>query len=202
MKYLDKLPSHKYQWIPLLYSIVYSLKPKKIIEYGTEWGGTAITMGLALKDLYETEGHTGKVFTYDTFEVQSKGEIGSRPQFEAAIQNMQQFGVSDFVEVNRGDFFDFCAQEEKDFDLLYFDIDNDGEKVLEMYEGCKQQIEAGGVVLFEGGSKTRDDVKWMNDYNKRKMESIKDITGYKLLTSDTKYSVSIIYNPNLYNLDL
>jgi cephalosporin hydroxylase len=50
MKYLDKLPSHKYQWIPLLYSIIYSLKPKKIIEYGTEWGGTAITMGLALKN--------------------------------------------------------------------------------------------------------------------------------------------------------
>jgi predicted O-methyltransferase YrrM len=195
MKYIDRLPRHKYQWIPLLYSLVHSLKPKKIIEYGTEWGGTAITMGLALKDLYETEQHLGKVYTYDTFEVQSKGEIG-------AVNNMRQFGVSDFVEVNRGDFFDFCAQEEKEFDLLYFDIDNDGEKVLEMYEGCKNQIQAGSVVLFEGGSTVRDDVKWMQDYNKRKIESIKEITGYKLLTPNTKYSVSIIYNPDIYNLEL
>ena len=202
MKYIDRLPRHKYQWIPLLYSLVHSLKPKKIIEYGTEWGGTAITMGLALKDLYETEQHLGKVFTYDTFEVQSKGEIGSRPQFEGAVNNMRQFGVSDFVEVNRGDFFDFCAQEKKEFDLLYFDIDNDGEKVLEMYEGCKNQIQAGSVVLFEGGSTVRDDVKWMQDYNKRKIESIKEITGYKLLTPNTKYSVSIIYNPDIYNLEL
>jgi len=202
MKYIDRLPRHKYQWIPLLYSLVHSLKPKKIIEYGTEWGGTAITMGLALKDLYETEQHLGKVYTYDTFEVQSKGEIGSRPQFEGAVNNMRQFGVSDFAEVNRGDFFDFCAQEEKEFDLLYFDIDNDGEKVLEMYEGCKNQIQAGSVVLFEGGSTVRDDVKWMQDYNKRKIESIKEITGYKLLTPNTKYSVSIIYNPDIYNLEL
>ncbi len=202
MKYIDRLPTHKYQWIPLLYSLVHSLKPKKIIEYGTEWGGTAITMGLALKDLYETEQHLGKVYTYDTFEVQSKGEIGSRPQFEGAVNNMRQFGVSDFVEVNRGDFFDFCAQEQKEFDLLYFDIDNDGEKVLEMYEGCKNQIQAGSVVLFEGGSTVRDDVKWMQDYNKRKIESIKEITGYKLLTPNTKYSVSIIYNPDIYNLEL
>jgi spermidine synthase len=115
---------------------------------------------------------------------------------------MRQFGVSDFVEVNRGDFFDFCAQEEKEFDLLYFDIDNDGEKVLEMYEGCKNQIQAGSVVLFEGGSTVRDDVKWMQDYNKRKIESIKEITGYKLLTPNTKYSVSILYNPDIYNLEL
>jgi hypothetical protein len=42
----------------------------------------------------------------------------------------------------------------------------------------------------------------MQDYNKRKIESVKEITGYKLLTPNTKYSVSIIYNPDIYNLEL
>lgn len=202
MKYLNNLPNHKYGWLKILYSMVYMLKPMKIVEFGTEWGGTAITMGLALKDLYESEGHLGKVFTYDTFELQSKGEIGSRPDFETAIHNISLYGVSKFVEVSRGDFFDFCSKEGKEFDILYFDIDNDGEKVLEMYEGCKGNIESGSVVLFEGGSTTRDNVSWMNNLNKKKIESVKEHTGYKLLTEDTKYSLSIIYNPSIYNLEL
>ena len=202
MKYINNLPDHKYGWLPVMYSIVYNLKPKKIIEYGTEYGRTAIVMALALKDLYETFGHVGHVYTYDTFEMQSKGEIGSCPNFNIAVDTIKNSGLSDFITVDRGDFFNFCELETKDFDLLYFDIDNDGDKLLEMYEGCKHYINNGSVVLFEGGSSVRDNVPWMVNLNKRKMESIKDTINYKLLTDNTKYSLSIIYNADIYTLDI
>ena len=204
IKYYDQLNqlNHKYPWLPAFYAIILQFKPKRIIEYGTEYGGTAIVMALALKQLYEEEKHIGKIYTYDTFEVQSEGEIGSIPQLELAKKNLSNPYIKDFVEVDRGDFWDFCAQKDKEFDLLYFDIDNDGDKLLKMYEGCKDNIKKGSVVLFEGGSEVRDNVKWMNELGKKKMNEVKEIINYKLITPNQKYSFSMIFNPEIYKLEL
>lgn len=204
MKYLNYVPQHKYPWLPVLYSLVISFRPKKIVEYGTALGGTAITMGLALKELKELEDHKGHIYTYDTFEVQSKGEIGSSPNYQAAMSNIDTYypNIREFVTVDRGDFFKFNEDESKSFDLLYFDIDNDGDKLIEMYKGCERLIQEGSVVVFEGGSQIRDDVEWMVSLNKTKMNSIKHVVPYQLLTPNQKYSCSILYNPNIYQLSL
>lgn len=200
MKYQNIFPTHKYPWLPILYSIIIDLKPKKIIEYGTEHGGTSIVMGLALKELFEEEGHDGKIFTYDTYNFQSKGEIGSNPNHEMALNNIKRYQLDNIITAEFGDFFEFCGRPNKEFDLLYFDIDNDGDKLLEMYNGCKTNIDNGSIVIFEGGSYTRDHVSWMLNLNKRKMEDVKPIVNYHLLTPDQKYSCSIIYNESLYSL--
>tara|TARA_R110000782_G_scaffold51813_2_gene111515 strand:- start:316 stop:936 length:621 start_codon:yes stop_codon:yes gene_type:complete len=198
---LNQIP-HKYPWLTSLYALILQFKPKNIVEYGTEYGGTAMVMALALKQLQDEENHMGKIYTYDTFEVQSKGEIGSVPNLEMAKENLSQPFIKDFIKVDRGDFWEFCKQKDKDFDLLYFDIDNDGDKVLEMYNGCKDDIKKGSIVLFEGGSTVRDNVPWMIDLNKTKMTDIQDKVNYKLLTPDQKYSFSIIYNPEIYDLEI
>lgn len=202
MKYINSIPRHKYPWLPTLYNIVLNFKPKTIIEFGTEYGGTAIVMALALKELKENEGHIGKIFTFDTFDQQSKGEIGSNPNFQYAKQNIENYNpsVKEFIEVDRGDFFEFNDKPDKQYDLLYFDIDNDGSKLLEMYEKNISNIEQGAIVMFEGGSKTRDNVPWMIERNKVKMNDVN--VPYKLLTPDQKYSCGIIYNPELYKLEL
>ena len=200
MKYVNILPQHKYPWLEILYSIVLDIKPTTVIEYGTEHGGTAIVMGLALKQLYEEEQHKGIIHTYDTFEKQSKGEIGSSPNYNSAISNINNYGLQEYVKVDYGDFFEFCDRPNKKFDLLYFDIDNDGEKVLEMYNGCLDNIKEGSVVIFEGGSQIRDDVEWMNLLNKVKINSIKDKVGYQLLTPNQKYSCSIIFDNKKFKL--
>lgn len=202
MKYIHNIPEHKYPWLPILYSLVVALKPKTIIEFGTALGGTAITMALALKELQERENHQGIIFTYDTFEVQSKGEIGSNPNFQYAYNNINSYTptVRDFIRIDRGDFFEFNKDINKQYDLLYFDIDNDGEKLLEMYENNKVNIEKGAIVIFEGGSEVRDNVPWMLEKNKVKMTQV-DVP-YTLLTPNQKYSCSIIYNPAIYNLSI
>ena len=204
IKYLNQLNQipHKYPWLTSLYALILQFKPKKIVEYGTEYGGTAMIMALALKQLSEDENHKGKIYTYDTFEIQSKGEIGSIPQIELAKQNLSNPLIKDFIELNRGDFWKFCEQKNKDFDLLYLDIDNDGDKILEMYEGCKNNIENGSIILFEGGSVVRDNVPWMIDLKKTKINDVKDKVNYKVLTPDQKYSFSIIYNPEIYDLEI
>jgi predicted O-methyltransferase YrrM len=198
---INQIP-HKYPWLTSLYVLILQLKPKNIIEYGTSHGVTAIIMALALRQLNDEEAHKGKIYTYDTFEVQSKGEIGSVPQLELAKKNLSHPIIKDFVEVDRGDFWEFCERDDKEFDLLYFDIDNDGDKILEMYNGCKDNIERGSIVLFEGGTITRDNVPWMVDLNKTKMNDVKDKVNYKVLTPEQKYSFSIIYNPKIYDLEI
>lgn len=202
MRYINDIPRHKYPWLPILYNMVLTLKPKTIIEFGTETGGTAITMALALRELRENSGHFGQIYTYDTFEVQSKGEIGSCPNYVYAINNIRQYSphVADFINVARGDFFQWNSQQPEKYDLLYFDIDNDGDKLLEMYEANISNIENGSVVMFEGGSKVRDNVPWMIDNNKTKMTET--IVPYTLLTPDQKYCCSIIFNPELYTIEI
>lgn len=204
MKYIDYLPKHKYGWLPILYSLVLSLKPKVVLEYGTEYGGTAITMALALKELQESEGHVGKITSYDTFNFQSKGEIGSNPSYELAISNINSFSIpiSNMIDIRQGDFFEFNESSNKEYDLLYFDIDNDGSKVLEMYLNNKENIEKGSVVVFEGGSNVRDNVRWMIEKNKVKINDVKEKVPFRLLTPDQKYSCSIIYNPQIYEIEV
>ena len=55
------LPNHgKYEWLPLLNSIVTDFKPKKIIEFGPGRGQTTITIALALKELGD-----GHIYSHD-----------------------------------------------------------------------------------------------------------------------------------------
>jgi hypothetical protein len=69
-----------------------------------------------------------------------------------------------------------------------------------MYEGCKSNIEQGSIVVFEGGSITRDNVRWMIDRRKTKINEVN--VPFKLLTPEQKYSCSIIYDTSIYNLDI
>ena len=43
--------------------------------------------------------------------------------------------------IRKGDFFEFNNNLDKQYDLLYFDIDNDGDKLLEMYEKNIENIQ-------------------------------------------------------------
>jgi hypothetical protein len=198
MKYLNQLPGHKYTWLPIMYNLVYKLKPTKIIEYGTFGGGTAVTMGLALRDLYETYGHIGHVESYDLFDREANGKYVRDVQgpipMSISKKLVDDYELNDIVTIDYGDFSKFTSDIK--FDLLYFDIGNTGENVLDVYNLCKSSIESGSVILFEGGSHTRDNVPWM--LNKQKINSIRDITNYKLLSPESKYSCSIIYNPNIH----
>lgn len=203
MKYINNLPEFKYTWLPTLYSIVLNLKPNQIIEYGTQTGATAVTMALALKDLYEESSHKGHVYTYDLFDKNNKDsiyvrDIESKFPPDLAKSRVISHQVADFITISYGDFANNNISE--DCDLLYFDIGNHGDNILSMYNQLKTHINNGLVVLFEGGSQVRDEVEWMINLNKKPINSIKNTIQYKLLTENTKYSLSAIYNTNKYKL--
>ena len=186
------IPHHgKYKWLPLLYKIVKDFKPKKIIELGTGRGKTTITMALVLKELGE-----GNIDSYDLWIDKYWGDK------EACLNLFKRWDVDNLISLNHLDFYDWIKLpvEDRNFDILYFDINNNGTKLLDLYENVKGNIDNGSIVLFEGGSVERDRHGVIVP-GAQKMNDVKDIVGYKVLTKDIKYSFSIIYNDKLHNLE-
>ena len=103
------------------------------------------------------------------------------------------------TEIKNFNFHDWIKlpTNKRKFDVLYFDINNNGDKLLDLYIGVKHDIDNGSIVLFEGGSPVRDN----HGSDGTRMNDVKDKIGYKVLTEDVKYSFSIIYNENIYNLE-
>jgi len=183
------LPHHgKYEWLPLLYDIVKDFEPDKIVEFGPGRGQTTITMALALKELGK-----GKIESYDLWVDEYWGDK------QNCLNGFKDWDVSDLIDLQRRDFYDWIKlpAEDRKFDILYFDIDNNGDKLLDLYIGVKHDIDNGSIVLFEGGSPVRDNY----GSDGTRMNDIRDKVNYKVLTEDVKYSFSIIYNKDLYNLE-
>ena len=180
----------KYLWLPTLYIMVKAVEPKKIIEFGPGRGSTTITMAKALKD----NNIDGKINSYDLWVDDYWGD------YQKTLEEYKKWGVNDYISLQEKDFYEWIKTDEH-FDFLYFDIDNNGDKILDLYEKTKHRIEKGSVIMFEGGSVERDNHGIIIP-GAKKMNDVKNIVGYDVLTDNIKYSVSIIYNKNLYKLEV
>lgn len=164
-----------------LYDTVIKLKPKKIVEFGILHGYSTVAMAQALKDLGR-----GHIFSYDLFE-DYPYKHGTKKE---VLNNLAIYGVYDFVTVKKGNFFNWLKNPE-DFDLLLLDISNDGEIIKKAVKGLYEFIKHGSVVIFEGGTKKRDNVDWMIKYRKTPIHPLKNKLGFKIL--DNKFpGLSII----------
>ena len=184
------IPSHgKYGWLPILYEITKDLNPKKIVEFGPGVGFTTVTIASAIKDL----GGDVLVNSYDIWMDKYWGRK------ENSLKFFEEWGVSQYINLEHLDFYDWIKlqKEEREFDLLYFDINNNGEKLSTLYDNVKHNIDNGSVVLFEGGSEVRDNY----GVGGSKMSDLKNDIGYKVLTKNVKYSLSAIYNKEIYELN-
>ena len=111
------IPSHgKYGWLPILYEITKDLNPKKIVEFGPGVGFTTVTIASAIKDL----GGDVLVNSYDIWMDKYWGRK------ENSLKFFEEWGVSQYINLEHLDFYDWIKlpKEEREFDLLYFDIDN------------------------------------------------------------------------------
>ena len=113
------IPTHgKYEWMPILYDFIVTLKPKKIIEFGPGAGYTTITMAKAL-DENNIDGH---ISSYDIWDDRYWGkQTVTQIEYDA-------WGVANYITLENLDFFDW-VKNPTDFDFLYFDINNTSEKL-------------------------------------------------------------------------
>lgn len=143
-----------------LKEIVLNYKPKKIIEFGVLNGYSTVHMAEGLKEIGD-----GHLFAYDLWEKYQYKHSTKEKVFE----NLKKYKVENYVSLKDDDIFDWIEKKEN-FDLIHIDISNDGEKIKKIYDALKaNENNKNSIMLFEGGTKERDEIEWMKKYNKQKI---------------------------------
>lgn len=175
MKYSNPKVASSYRIHDLgrvLYDIVLELKPKKIVEFGTLHGYSAIAMAMALHKL--KDGHIISYDLWDKYEYYDKNHHGSKGQVQ---DDIDKYKLTEYITLADGDFKNCIAEP---FDLLHVDINNDGKVIQDLAFKTRHKE---GLVIFEGGSRERDLVPWMQKYNRPPMQSC----GVKYEVIDERY---------------
>jgi predicted O-methyltransferase YrrM len=152
--------SYKYNNLgKTLYDYVLYEKPEVIIDFGVLEGYSTIALAMGCR-----ENGKGKVKVYDLFEDYEY----NHSQFDRLIRNIKEYGLLDYVEIEKKNFFDWVKDPEP-FDLMHVDISNTGDIVDLIWDN----LHGKGTVLFEGGSEQRDHVGWVLKYNKKPIRQSK-----------------------------
>lgn len=113
-----------------------------VVETGTNFGASAVVMAQALKDL----GLKGKVRTVDFSEV----------AIETAKRNVEDAGLSDYVEFNLEDslaFLSRVAGEVEHLDFIFLDDNHEtGHVVKELDIICPKMAPGTGTIYFDNTS--------------------------------------------------
>ena len=65
------------------------------------------------------------------------------------------WGVRDYIQLNNLDFYDW---EPEPFDFMYFDINNDGDKIMKLYDIVKEQIDMSLLFILRVGQRREIDM--------------------------------------------
>lgn len=151
-----------------LYDLVIELKPKRIVEFGVLNGYSTVCMAMALHQLGR-----GKVTSYDLWEKYdfSHGNLAD------CMWEVMRRGLGRFVQFERGSAFDV---ELGKCDMVHLDISNDGPTVRKFVTRLRKMGYKGPIV-FEGGSRERDQVPWMLKYGRQPIEGCG--VDYKIINS-------------------
>ena len=154
------------------FDLVLEKQPKVILEWGVLNGYSTVAMAMALDEL-----GSGHITAYDLFD----GYKYKSSTIENTQKNIDRYDVSKYVTCKKGDFNSWIEKMEH-FDLLHVDISNNGETIAQLYEACRDRIENGATVIFEGGAPgERDEVPWMVKYKFPKIKDSK--VPYKILNT-------------------
>lgn len=175
MKYINPFIESSYRKNNLgktLYDLVLELKPRKIIEFGALNGYSTVAMAMALDELKQ-----GSIKVYDLWE-KYPHKKGNK---EAVIGALDDYQLRKYVTLADRDFYNWLSRPSK-FDLLHVDISNDGDVIEKLQKAIQNHIDWGATVIFEGGSRERDEVEWMKKYNRRKINHSGVV--YEIINSD------------------
>jgi len=152
--------------------VVKNTNPKLIVEFG-------ILHGYSLQLFTDFSDDSCKIHAYDLFE---------KFPYNAADYDtiVNKFKKHSKVEVKRMDFFDgHNLYQDGEIDIIHIDIANNGDTFQFAIENYFKKLSSKGVMILEGGSKERDEVEWMNRFEKRKinpyLEEIKNEYSVKII---------------------
>jgi predicted O-methyltransferase YrrM len=162
-----------------IYDVVIKYKPKTVVEFGTLYGYSAVAIAQAL----QKNNNKSELICYDLWEDYKY----KHSNVNIAKQNIEKYGLSDIVTFKKINYYDWLKAPTH-FDLLHIDISNDGNVILDAFYHLSKN---DNIIMFEGGSIERDNIKWMKLYDKLHMNVIKSIVKYRIINNNFP-SISIM----------
>ena len=154
----------------LIQSLIKVTSPQCCVEFGVLDGFSTIIIGHALKLISNfkksNRSDKPKLYAFDLFEnypyTNSKYcEIKSR---------IEKFGLSDYITLKEQNIYDPIYDFERcSVDFMHVDVSNTGETLNKVINAWDKYIRPGGILIFEGGSPLRDEIPWMNIFEKEKI---------------------------------
>ena len=156
-----------------LYDVVLEYKPNKVIEFGPQYGFSTLCFASAI-----VHNRIGIIKTHDLWETKDEDNfnIWKKSEFEKNINHFPELNY--IIEYETKNFFDWIESPEN-FDILYIDINNTGDKILKAYESLKTYVDNGSIILFAGGNKVKDNHKLYKDLEP--IYPLKEKIGYDLI---------------------
>lgn len=153
IKYLSKLKSSYKKndyWLDFYHTVI-NLKPDLIVEIG-------ILQGYSLLSLTKgcIENRKGKIIAVDLFE----NYPFNHADYVDIINKLNKFDISDHIYLLKSNVYD-VEFKNNTIDLLHIDISNTGDKIIKLLEKFYCKLNKNAVVIVEGGSIERDNIKWM-----------------------------------------
>jgi predicted O-methyltransferase YrrM len=164
----------------LLSTITQVVKPKKILEIG-------ILDGYSLESLIKSSNNNTEIDAFDIFDDFN----GNHSDINTMISRFEDFPN---VKIAYGDFFNIHNNITK-YDLIHIDIANTGGIFNYTMDHYFSKLSDNGVIIFEGGSITRDNVEWMIKYDKPKIYPVVQEyknAGYNIKTYGELPSITVI----------
>lgn len=162
-----KIPSNiqtsswTHDFFPLfIYNAVRYIKPDVCVELGTLAGYSAYCIATALVD--NAKG------TLDCYDLWEKYQFNHVSKAQATVN---LFGLP--VKLIEQDAYEACKNyQDNSVDFLMVDISNDGETYKRILTDWYYKLTTGATVMLEGGCKERDEVFWMQNYNKKPIQKV------------------------------
>jgi predicted O-methyltransferase YrrM len=147
----------------VLISLIIGKKPEMCIELGVLDGYSTAHIATGLRFNKESFNIDGKLWCWDLWDIY-KYNHGNQDEVQEMIDKK---GLTSFVKLSQANAFDVChfiALNSVDF--LHVDISNDGDILRTIIKAWHHRIKPYGLIVFEGGNKKRDNIKWMKKYNR------------------------------------
>ena len=178
----------------LIKSLIRINQPRNVIEIGILEGFSTLLIANSLKK----NKISSNFYAYDLFE-DYKYNSSKYSVIESIIEKNK---LQKFVKLKKANFYEIHKYHNKNsIDFIHIDISNTGSTVRYFFSKYDELLVEGAIVVFEGGSKLRDKVKWMKKYNMKEMHSeiISNRTikkKYDVIVFDKYPSLSIFKKKN------
>jgi hypothetical protein len=140
------------------YALIRLLRPQRCLELGVLEGFSLLAMASGLRD-----NGCGHITGYDLFE---------RYPFRHALLDdvkarSREAQLDPFVTLCRAS-ADDAFFEHSEVDILHIDLSNDGDIYRKLFSQWADKVSR--AILLEGGSRRRDRIPWMQQYDKPSIE--------------------------------